>query len=315
MSATDDNRLSRRTFLLAALGTPSIGSAAGWTFGQSAPGKVEFIDKIVQPGEAPDAGVEVEIGPPRPVMLAPIGDHQWGMFGFPSVWRLRDSRLVCAVTLGEDEMPSNGDIRYLWYISEDDGTSWTHFAVHDAEATSFIRERFTFSSGRQMYYEPAIVSVGELEGAKPRPPGGAMPGLVRGISLLYRLGDLPEKYRSLELYSRGPKETDWQVGRASMDPDILIPVFKETVVDNQDADLLAASYVATRFARLVPHLGDARLSAPVVHKHYDSSWATPRILNPRPMPIPSCASSYRRRRTSRCTTSHSNPSSRLRAAV
>lgn len=276
MEVTPDRRFCRRRFLLGALSVPSICTVGWGDFGQTAAQKTEFVDKIVDATDAPDAGVKVEIGPPRPVMFAPIGDRQWGTFGFPSVWRLRDGRVICAVTMGEDEMPSNGDIRYLWYVSDDEGTNWMHVAVNDAEAIGFVRERFTFSSGRQMYYEPAVVSVAELENAQPRLPKGAMPGLVHGISQLYRLGDLPEKYRSISLYTRGLNESEWQVSRARLDPDILIPVFKETVVDNPDADLLASSFITTRFGRIVPHLGDTRLSIPVVHKHYDSAWATPK---------------------------------------
>jgi hypothetical protein len=282
MEVTDVHQLSRRSFLLAALSAPGIGAAASLESQQPAAPKVEFIDKIVDANQAPDAGVKVELGPARPVMLAPIGDRQWGLFGFPSVWKLRDGRVVCAVTLGEDEMPSNGDIRYLWYISEDEGTNWTHVAANDAEAIGFVRERFTFPGGRQMHYESAVVSVPELAGAKPQLPKDAMPGLVRGISQLYRLGDLPDKYRSIALYTRGPAEAGWQVSRARLDPDILIPVFKEKVTDDPDADLLASSFVATRFARIVPHLGDARLAIPVVHKHYDSAWATPKDFESAP---------------------------------
>lgn len=271
----ENNRLSRRSFLLAGLSGPSISCASGFTFSYTTRGRVEFIDNIVQPAEAPDVGVEVEMGPARPVMMAPMGDREWGVFGEPCIWRLRDSRLICAVAIGEDEMPSVGDYHYLWYISEDEGTNWTQFAIHDSEAKGFIRERFTCSDGSQMHYELEIVSVEELTNTKPRPFQGENPALVQGLSVLYRLGDLPKELRSIAWYTREPHDTVWRVSRATMDQDILIPVFKEAVVDNQDCDLLASSYVATRFARLVRYIGDARLSAPVVHKHYDSKWARP----------------------------------------
>ena len=73
-----------------------------------------FIDEIVQPDEAPDAGVKVTVGPARPVMIAPEeGLAPWGMFVFPCVWQLRDGRLVCCISMGEDEQPSDADYHYL----------------------------------------------------------------------------------------------------------------------------------------------------------------------------------------------------------
>ncbi|MDP6381054.1 MAG: hypothetical protein QF662_06890, partial [Phycisphaerae bacterium] len=113
-----------------------------------------FVDEIVRPGDAPDAGVKVRMGPPIPVMTAPEGDTTWGMFSFPSLWRLRDGRLVCMVTMGEDERPSDADYHYLWYTSEDDGRHWLHVVPDIAEAEGFLRERITLRDGRQIYYAP-----------------------------------------------------------------------------------------------------------------------------------------------------------------
>ena len=75
---------------------------------------------IVQSQDAPDVGVKVRLGEPISVMLAPEGDDRWGFFMFPSIWRLRDGRLVCSVTLGGDHMPTEMDYHYLWYISDQD---------------------------------------------------------------------------------------------------------------------------------------------------------------------------------------------------
>ena len=89
---------------------------------------VPLTNEVVQPHDAPDAGVSVTIGPARTVMTAPEEElaPSWGMFFLPCVWRLRDGRIVCAVTIGEDERPSAADYHYLWYLSDDEGAHWTH---------------------------------------------------------------------------------------------------------------------------------------------------------------------------------------------
>ena len=94
---------------------------------------VEFVNEIVDPSCAPDVGVTVKVGPAAVVMLAPEGETPWGLFAFPSVWPLRDGRLVCDVTMGEDEKPSDADYHYLWYVSDDRGRHWTHTVVNEDE--------------------------------------------------------------------------------------------------------------------------------------------------------------------------------------
>ena len=129
---------------------------------------VPLIDEIVELNQAPDVGVKVSLGDPVEVMLAPEGDERWGYFMFPSVWRLRDGRLVCAVTIGGDHMPAEMDYHYLWYISDDEGQHWTHAVIDLAEAKALLRERFTLASGRQIYYEPKLISL-DLIDTKPYP--------------------------------------------------------------------------------------------------------------------------------------------------
>ena len=127
-----------------------------------------LIDEIVEPDQAPDVGVKVQLGDPVEVMLAPEGDERWGFFMFPSIWQLRDGRLVCAVTIGGDHMPAEMDYHYLWYISDDEGQHWTHAVIDLAEAKALLRERFTLASGRQIYYEPKLISL-DLIDPKPYP--------------------------------------------------------------------------------------------------------------------------------------------------
>jgi hypothetical protein len=232
-----------------------------------------LIDEIVEPDQAPDVGVKVQLGDPVEVMLAPEGDERWGFFMCPSIWRLRDGRLVCAVAIGGDHMPADMDYHYLWYISHDEGQHWTHAVIDLAEAKDLLRERFTLPSGRQIYYEPKFVSL-DLIDAKPHPVDySAEYGFFLDMELLYRLGDLPEEHRYVTMYERGPNDEQWREGRATMDPDILIPAFKETVVDQDPIDHLTHGYIATRLRKWVRHVGDQRLPNPGIWVHRGGQWA------------------------------------------
>src|SRR5437867_68012 len=142
-------------------------------------------------------------------MMAPVGDTRWGYFIFPAIWRLRDGRLVCAVALGEDEMPSEADFHHLWYLSDDGGRHWTHAVVTEDEARDFLRQRTTLSNGRQLYFEPKIVRVDNLD---LRPYPGNVPGWLGAfgpIKVVYRLGDLPEEHRHVRMFTREPGSPDW----------------------------------------------------------------------------------------------------------
>lgn len=228
--------------------------------------------------DAPDAGLKVQLGEPVAVMLAPEGDERWGFFMFPSIWRLRDGRLVCAVTLGGDHMLAEMDYHYLWYVSDDEGQHWAHTVMDVAEAEAMLRERFTLPSGRQVSYEPKLVSL-DLIGAEPYPLNPAAEhGFMRDIALLYRLGDLPEAFQSVTMVERGPTEDEWTTHRATMDPDILLPAFKETVVDADPIDQLTHGHIATRLRKWVHHVGDQRLPNPGIWVHRGATWATPEDL-------------------------------------
>ena len=85
------------------------------------------------------------------------------------------------------------------------------------------------------------------------------------------------------MYERGPDEEEWKEHRATMDPDILLPAFKETVVDEDPIDQLTHGYIATRLRKWVRHVGDQRLPNPGIWVHRGGQWATPEDLQgPRP---------------------------------
>ena len=120
-------------------------------------------------------GFKVRLGDPVEVMLAPEGDERWAHFMFPSIGRLPDGRLLCAVTIGGDHMPADMDYHYLWYISCDEGQHWTHAEIDLAEAKALLREPFTLASGRQIYLEPKFVSP-DLIDTKPSPVDSSVRG-------------------------------------------------------------------------------------------------------------------------------------------
>jgi len=226
-----------------------------------------FVDRICHPQDAPDVGAKVRLGPPRVVMLAPEGDTSWGSFNFPSVWRLRDGRLVCAVCIGQDEMSSDADYHYLWYISDGRAEHWTHAVVNEDEAESFVRERITLSDGRQLYYKPKMVSVDKLS-CKPIP---SFEGIgYKGMNVYYRLGEMDDECRYLTMYSRGPRESEWRTGKATMDPDIIVPAYKETAIEKDSALGPTHSAIATHLRKLVEYVGDDRLPALGLYKSENS---------------------------------------------
>ena len=215
-----------------------------------------FVNNIVEPQDAPDVGVTVSTEPAREVMLAPQGDAEWGFFMFPTVWRLRNGLLVCAVTVGNDEMPSHADYHYLWYVSEDEGEHWTAIVPDLREAESLVRERQTLPNGRQIYYEPAILS---LDAVDVEPFDFVPEETLKGCRLFYRLGDLPEEQRYVRMFSREPGDSAWHEGRVTMDPDIIVPAFMEPVIEG-DPDLEPThSAMATRLRKLFRYIGDDRL--------------------------------------------------------
>lgn len=206
--------------------------------------------------DAPDVGLRIHLGPERVIMAAAVGDTEWGMFMFPSVWRLRDGRLVCAVTVGNDESPSNADYHYLWYLSDDDGAHWTHAVLSLDEAEKLMRQRFKRHDGAEIYYRPRIVS---LDAFDAQPIVCDLPQVVeKGWQVFYRLGDLPQHCRKLRMFVRHPNEDGWHEELAEMDENILVPAFKETVLEHESPVRPTHSAIATHLRQLADYVGDAR---------------------------------------------------------
>ena len=250
---------------------------------------VPLTNEVVQPHDAPDAGVSVSVGPAKTVMIAPEEEFapSWGMFVFPSVWRLRDGRIVCTVTIGEDELPSDADYHYLWYLSDDEGVHWTHAVMSDEEAETLLRERVTLPSGRQIHYRQKLVSFDAIN-APPFQPADVdlvplyhprdMDGTVKAyaVEVVYRLGDLREDLRAVEIHTREADQDSWRIERAFMDDDCLLPLFVERVADHAKYAAPTHGLIATPLRRLTTVVGDDRPPVVPVLAHYASEWATPR---------------------------------------
>ena len=229
-----------------------------------------FIDHMRTPEEVADVGVRVELGKPVPMLCAAPGDERWGLFAFPCVWRLRDQRLVHAVTVGEDEYPSCADYHYLWYVSSDNGVHWSHVVPSVAEAEALLRERITLPSGVQLYFRRRLASLDALS---------ADPCLATDQSVYYRLGDLPESCRRVRLFRREPDREDWTETDSAFEPRALLRLFKERVREPLPDQLLTHGHIATRLRLLTDCVGDDRLPDVGMLVHNAAAYAGRRDLD------------------------------------
>lgn len=216
-----------------------------------------LLDHVIPAHDAPDVGVRVNRSAPVPVMLCPAGEARWGLFMFPCLWRLRDGRLVCAVTIGNDEMPSDADYHYLWQVSDDDGHAWVHAVPGAEEARDWLRQRFTLASGAQIAWQPKMVSVDAIDA---RPFAGPLEA-VKGLEVYYRLGDLGVQTASVTCNHRAPGAETWDEDRSMMDGDILVPAFKEAVLAPDCPCRPTHGVVATSLRSTVRLVGDDRIPA------------------------------------------------------
>ena len=229
----------------------------------------QFIDHITTHEGAPDVRVRVELGAPVPILRAAPGDERWGLFAFPCVWRLRDGRLVCTVTVGEDERASCADYHYLWYASSDDGAHWSHLVPSTDEAEALLRERITLPSGGQLYFRPRLVSFDAL---------GTDPCVATEGGVYYRLGDLPESCRRVRLFQRDAAQTSWTETDSQFEPRTLLRLFTERVCEPDPDRRLTHGLIATWMRLLTDCLGDARLPDVAVLVHDFAEHATRRDL-------------------------------------
>ncbi|MDA0661196.1 MAG: sialidase family protein [Planctomycetota bacterium] len=202
----------------------------------------KYLSTVVLPDNAPDVGVQITPGEPHVVMFAPegkvnnriesiakIGYERWGHHMFPSIYRLRDGRLLSRVYVG-GEGPSSperfrysGPHSYLNYLSRDGGQNWLHFAsFHQAENmdmnfTTGFDERplsdiaFQMADGEEIRYQRRFVDF-DVNDPQVKPYSGNY----------FRLGDLPRDKQAILMFTRKPGEEQWTEENAFWDPDTLL---------------------------------------------------------------------------------------------
>jgi hypothetical protein len=190
-----------------------------------------YLPDATVANKAPDAGVKVKVGKPVVVMWAPEGktadrdgnmaklghlnpilarEGRWGQYMFPQISKLRGGMLVVQVYVGGDGPEGR---KYLYYVSDNNGVNWRHFACYDDAAerpASDIALRLPDGE--------------ELRGPFDRDYEAID---VSGLNLttydgFYRLGDLPKEKQGVPIYTRKPGQEQWTRETASWDPDLLI---------------------------------------------------------------------------------------------
>jgi len=191
-----------------------------------------YLPDITVADKAPDAGVKVVVGEPRVVMWAPEGktadvegakvrlghlgetlakEGRWGQYMFPQIARLRGGMLGVQVYVGGDSPKGR---KYLYYVSDDQGRNWRHFAAYDdagerpaTEMALRLRDGEELRGLLDRDYEVVDVSGLNLRAY----PNGR-----------HRLGDLPKEKQGVPIFARKPGQQQWTRETAYWDPDLLV---------------------------------------------------------------------------------------------
>lgn len=190
----------------------------------------KYLPDVLVASKAPDAGVKVTVGKPYVVMFAPSGktadrdgniaklghlgpslqaEGRWGQYMFPSVYKLRSGQLLVRVSVGGDGFPRS----YLYYLSEDAGKNWRHYAYYDENSEKPACDiSLMLPDGEELRcLEPYTNNRIDVTGLDLKTYGG-----------YYRLGDLPKEMQSVPLLTRKPGMTKWTEEKAFWDPDMLV---------------------------------------------------------------------------------------------
>ncbi|MBM3804481.1 MAG: exo-alpha-sialidase [Acidimicrobiia bacterium] len=179
---------------------------------------------------------------------------------FPSIYKLRNGRLMTRVCVGGDAYPRN----YLYYVSEDGGANWQHFASYDQNNQRAVEKpgseiALRLPDGEELQVlEPWMPSEIRVAGLNVKSyPGG-----------YHRLGDLPRDMQGVRLFTRKPGQEQWTEERAYLDPDILVkekdPFFGSTSLAPLTMHWLSENHILkdgslmTTFLRGVPMLSELR---------------------------------------------------------
>ena len=243
------NRRMRGT--LRRYGAATVGAICVMLTG--ATGRAEIID----PYDPPDVGVKVTLGEPRLLMLGPAGELTWGPYQNPTIWRLRDGRLIVRV-LSYQDIGYNPDVdwTYFYFVSSDGGESWTYFIpAKDEERRLVMESGFRLPDGTQLYFDRRVIT-----------PGGA--GLTtrqavrKGMAFKGVLvGDLPAEQRWAPMYVRGPNDEEWTPKRAYLPDGMRLPV-----IEVVDKTRIGPDEAGERFRELSEKLEHGDQSVPHVEQ-------------------------------------------------
>jgi len=191
-----------------------------------------YLPDATVAADAPDAGVKVIVGEPRVVMWAPEGrtadiagekarlahlggtlgrEGRWGQYMFPQIAKLRGGMLVIQLFVGGDTPKGR---KYFYYVSDDQGKNWRHFAAYD-------------DAGERPGTEMALrlPDGEELRGSLSRDfevidfSGLNLKTYDNGRR---RLGDLPKDRQGVPIFTRRPGQDQWTRETAYWDSDLLV---------------------------------------------------------------------------------------------
>ena len=197
-----------------------------------------FLDGMVLPHQAPDAGVNVLVGKPHAVMFGPegnvednegnvarLGFERFGNYMFPQVHRLRDGRLLVRVYVGAEDPRYNRPTELLNYLSDDGGKSWQHIACYGDDERPLTEIAYRLADGEEIRYRSRTVEI-EDASIKPWVTASAVryssAGGTTSSGDYYRLGDLPREMQWLPMLTRKPGQEAWAEEKAYWDPDTLL---------------------------------------------------------------------------------------------
>jgi hypothetical protein len=193
-----------------------------------------YLSGIVLPNKAPDAGVKVIVGKPNVVMFGPegnvednegnvakIGFERFGNYMWPTVFSLRDGKLLVRIYVGAEDDRYNKPHEWFNYLSEDAGKNWRHIACYDKVEmqASQGNERptteaaFRLADGEEIRFRPRIIEIDASSIAQQS---------VNAPGNYYRLGDLPKDKQWFPLFSRKSGEDNWTEGKSYWDSDTLL---------------------------------------------------------------------------------------------
>jgi hypothetical protein len=142
----------------------------------------KYLPDVTVWNKAPDAGVKVKVGEPVVVMWAPEGnpadfygnvaklghlgptlarEGRWAQYMGPRINKLRNGMLLVTVYAGGDR-PVKGEYQFFYYVSDDGGKNWRHFAAYEFGSELPARDIVPALSGQLPYSTPLTdVATGE----------------------------------------------------------------------------------------------------------------------------------------------------------